>query len=164
MALNLNHVIIAGNLTRNPDVKTLANDRSVANFGIAINRRYKGADGEYKEEATFLDCEAWGRTAELIGQYLVKGSNCYLEGRLRLDQWDDKDGGKRSRVKVVVENVQFLGRPKSASSEGGEQAPAPVAAMAPGASPARPAMKPAGKTREAVSAYALPVDEDQPPF
>ncbi|MBA2480561.1 MAG: single-stranded DNA-binding protein [Planctomycetes bacterium] len=154
---------VAGNLTRNPDVKMLANDRSVANFSIAVNRRYKTADGESKEEATFLDCEAWGRIAELIGQYLIKGSNCYVEGRLKLDQWDDKDGRKRSRVKIMVENVQFIGRPKSADA-GGEA----VAASAPGpmhtAPPVRASAKPAPRTRETANAYALPVGEDQPPF
>jgi single-strand DNA-binding protein len=110
MALNLNHVQLAGHLTRDPQVRTLTGERCVAAFSLAINRRYKSADGEMKDEVTFLDCEAWGRTAELVGQYLTKGSPCYLDGRLKLESWQDKDGQKRSRVKVVVENVQFLGQ------------------------------------------------------
>ncbi|HYE04054.1 MAG TPA: single-stranded DNA-binding protein, partial [Planctomycetota bacterium] len=78
MSLNLNQVSLAGRLTRDPQVKALANDKVVADFGVAINRRWKGADGEAKEEATFLDIEAWGRTAELVGQYLAKGSPVYI--------------------------------------------------------------------------------------
>jgi single-strand DNA-binding protein len=118
MALNLNSVFLAGHLTRDPQVKTLANDRAVAEFGLAINRRYKTADGVPKEDSTFIDVEAWGRTAELVGQYLSKGSPCYLEGRLKLDSWQDKDGSKRSRLKVVADSVQFLGRPKNAEGGG----------------------------------------------
>ncbi|TVR13696.1 MAG: single-stranded DNA-binding protein [Planctomycetota bacterium] len=109
MAVNLNRVLLAGNLTRDPQVRFFANERAVANFSIATNRRYKGADGELKEETTFVDVEAWGRTAELVGQYLTKGQPCFLEGRLRLDQWEDKQtGAKRSRLLVVADSVQFL--------------------------------------------------------
>jgi single-strand DNA-binding protein len=113
MALNLNTVFLAGHLTRDPEVRPLAGEKVVTNFSLAINRRYKGADGEIKEESTFVDCEAWGRTAELVGQYLAKGSAAYVEGRLRLDSWQDKDGQKRSRLKVVVDSVQFMGPPKT---------------------------------------------------
>ena len=120
MSFNLNHVQLAGHLTRDPQVRVIANDRTVASFGIAINRRWKTPEGETKEDSTFVDCEAWGRQGELVGQYLAKGSPCYVEGRLRLDQWDDKDGSKRSRLKVVVDTVQFLGRGKE--REGGAQA------------------------------------------
>jgi single-strand DNA-binding protein len=112
MSLNLNHVLLAGHLTRDPQIRALANERCVASFSLAINRRYKGPDGEVKEEATFVDCEAWGRTAELVGQYLIKGSACYVEGRLKLDSWQDKDGQKRNRLKVVADTVQFIGRTK----------------------------------------------------
>ena len=120
MPFNLNHVQLAGHLTRDPQVRVIANDRTVASFSLAINRRWKTPEGETKEDSTFIDCEAWGRQGELVGQYLTKGSPCYLEGRLRLDQWDDKDGSKRSKLKVVVESVQFLGRAKE--REGGAQA------------------------------------------
>jgi len=110
MSLNVNHVILAGNLTRDPELRTLAADRAVANFAIAVNRRYKGPEGDLKEEVTFVEVEAWGRTAEVVGQYLTKGSPCYLEGRLKLDVWTDKDNQKRTRLKVVAETVQFLSR------------------------------------------------------
>lgn len=125
MSLNLNHVTLAGNLTRDPEVRFLANEQAVASFGLAINRRYKGKDGEKKEEATFVDCEAWGRTAELVGQYLTKGSPAYVEGRLKLDQWEDKDGQKRSKLKVVADSVQFLGS-KAKDEVSGEAPSTPV--------------------------------------
>lgn len=106
MALQLNNVALAGNLTRDPVVRYLANEQSVANFGLAINRKFKGADGQMKDDVTFVDCEAWGRTAEFIGQYLTKGKPVYLEGRLKLDTWE-KDGQKHYKLKVVADRVQF---------------------------------------------------------
>lgn len=109
MSLNLNHVTIAGNLTRDPEVRFLSNEQAVCNFGLAVNRRWKDKAGESKEEVTFIDCEAWGRTAELVAQYLKKGSPAYIEGRLKLDQWEDKDGKKQQKLRVVAESVQFLG-------------------------------------------------------
>jgi len=144
MSLNVNNVILAGHLTRDPEMRSLAGEKVVVNFGLAINRRFKGADGEIKEDSTFVDCEAWGRTAELIGQYLAKGSAAYVEGRLKLDSWQDKDGKNRSRLKVVVENVQFIGPPKAKSgAPTGETAEAgePVAAGVPAKRiPGRPAI------------------------
>lgn len=134
MALSLNRVQLAGHLTRDPQVRVVNDKNTVAAFSIAINRRYKTADGEYKEDATFVECEAWGRTAELVGQYLIKGSACYLEGRLRLDTWQDKDGQNRQRMKVVAEQVQFIGRPRTQGSpeEGAdEEVPATAAVPAP---------------------------------
>src|SRR4051812_5023989 len=117
MSLSLNKVTLAGNLTRDPQVRFFANERAVADFGLAVNRKYKANDGTLKEETTFVDIEAWGRTAELIGQYLTKGRACYVEGRLKLDSWEDKKGGqKRTKLKVVADNVQFLD-----SNRGGER-------------------------------------------
>lgn len=139
MSLNVNTVILAGHLTRDPEVRPLAGDKVVVNFGLAINRRYKGTDGEVKEDSTFVDCEAWGRTAELVGQYLAKGSAAYVEGRLRLDSWQDKDGKNRQRLKVVVENVQFVGPPKSRAAAPAE-GPEAVAAGTPARIPGRPAI------------------------
>jgi single-strand DNA-binding protein len=128
MALNLNTVLIAGHLTRDPAVKRLANDRTVADFGLAINRRYKGPDGELKEDATFVDIEAWGRTAELAGQYLNKGSPCFVEGRLKYETWQAKDGTRRTTLKVVAENIQFLrNKPKSGEEESEAEIAAPSA-------------------------------------
>jgi len=108
MAVSVNRVFLAGNLTRDPQVRFFANERAVADFGLAVNRRYRSQDGEQKEETTFVDCEAWGRTAELVGQYLTKGRAALVEGRLKFDSWEDKDGNKRNKLKVVASNVQFL--------------------------------------------------------
>ena len=117
MSLSFNRVLLAGNLTRDPQVRFFANERAVADFGLAINRRFKGPDGQLKEEVTFIDVEAWGRTAELVGQYLIKGSSCFVEGRLRLDAWDDKKTGeKRTKIKVVAEAVQFTGSKPSSNT------------------------------------------------
>lgn len=113
---NYNKVFLMGNLTRDIELKHVAGNQAVAEIGLAVNRRYKTKDGEDREETTFVDCEAWGRTAEVMKQYLSKGRPVFLEGRLKLDQWTDKDGQKRSKLRVVVENFQFIGGP--ASGEG----------------------------------------------
>lgn len=117
MTLNINTVMLGGNLTRDPETKSIGSSgKTVASFGIAINRKYKASDGEQKEETTFVDIEAWGRTAELAAQYLAKGSSVFIEGKLKLETWDDKDGNKRSKMKVVAESIQFVGPPKTGSS------------------------------------------------
>ncbi len=137
MSLNLNHVTLAGNLTRDPELRQIGADRVVASTGLAVNRRWKDqVSGEQREEATFIEIEAWGRTAELIGQYLKKGSPAYIEGRLKLDAWDDKESGqKRSKLKVIADNVQFLStRPAGETNEAAQAtstAPATSAASAP---------------------------------
>ena len=103
-----NRVIIAGNLTHDPETRQAGNS-TVADFGLAINRKYKSG-GEAKEETTFVDVECWGKTAELVSQYLSKGRQCLVEGRLRFELWEDQNGGgKRSKLKVVAESVQFIG-------------------------------------------------------
>ncbi|MGP1309304.1 MAG: single-stranded DNA-binding protein, partial [Phycisphaerales bacterium] len=108
MAGNFNKVFLMGNLTRDVEVRQLPSGGSVANIGLAVNRRFRTQDGQQREETTFVDCEAWGRTAEIMAQYLAKGRPVFIEGRLRLDQWQDKDGGNRSKLKVIVENFQFV--------------------------------------------------------
>lgn len=126
MAFNLNRVCIAGNLTRDPQLKMLPGDRAVAEFGVAINHKYKAADGTPKEETTFVDIEAWGRTAELCGQYLTKGRPVYLEGRLKFEKWQTQDGEKRQKLKVTAESVQFLGPAPSRDSAAPTTAGAPA--------------------------------------
>lgn len=108
MSIAINTTMLGGNLTRDPELRQIGTDKVVANFSLAINRRYKGNDGEMKEEVTYVECEAWGRTAELVGQCLTKGRACFVSGRLKQDLWEDKDGQKRSKMKVVVDSVQFL--------------------------------------------------------
>ena len=128
MALNLNRVLLAGNLTRDPELRCFANDRSVANFGLAVNRRTKGSDGQSHDEATFVDCEAWGKDADLIAKHLAKGRGIFIEGRLKLETWEDKtDGTKRSKLKIVVERFHFVDSAPSDRQPGDadETAPAP---------------------------------------
>jgi single-strand DNA-binding protein len=109
MSLFINNVQLAGNLTRDPQIRFLANETAVADFGLAINRRYRTKDGAQKEDTTFVDVECWGRTAELVGQYLTKGRNCFIEGSLKLDQWEAQDGSKRSKIRVRADRVHFIG-------------------------------------------------------
>ena len=102
-----NKTIIAGHLTRDPETRQ-AGSSSVCSFSIAVGRKFKGKDGQMQEETSFIDVEAWGKTGELVAQYLSKGSACLVDGRLKQDTWE-QDGNKRSKIKVVAESVQFLG-------------------------------------------------------
>jgi single-strand DNA-binding protein len=116
-------VTLIGNLTRDPQLKYLPSQTAVVEFGLAMNRRFKAANGEDREEATFVDCSAFGKTAEILNQYCQKGKLLYVEGRLKYDQWEDKQGGgKRSKLSVVIENFQFLGGREGGGGAGGRQA------------------------------------------
>lgn len=139
MAGNFNKVFLMGNLTRDVELKHTPNDQPVATFGLATNRKYRTREGEDRDEATFVDCEAWGRTAEVMSQYLAKGRPVFIEGRLKLDQWEDKETGKsRSKLRVVVENFQFVDSP-GGSRSGDRPAPAGAASrQAPVAAPHEP--------------------------
>ena len=106
--MNLNEVHLIGRITRDIELRKFPNGSSVAIFGLAINRNWKSKDGKKKEETTFVDCEAFGKQAEVLNQYASKGSPLYVGGRLKLDSWQDREGQKRSKLKVVVENFQFL--------------------------------------------------------
>ncbi|MHC5005436.1 MAG: single-stranded DNA-binding protein [Planctomycetota bacterium] len=131
---NYNKVLLMGNLTRDIELRQTPSGQAVANIGLAVNRRFRSSDGENREETTFVDCEAWGRTAEVMNEYLKKGRPVFIEGRLKLDTWQDKDGGNRSKLKVVVDNFQFIdsrggggaapsggGGPSYAASQAGAQ-------------------------------------------
>lgn len=115
---SFNKVILLGNLTRNPEQRTTPTGLIICKFSIAVSRTYKGQDGSQKEEVTYVDVDSFGKPAELIARYLTKGSPIFLEGRLRLDQWE-KDGEKRSRLTVILENFQFIStkRPEDVSSD-----------------------------------------------
>jgi len=116
---NLNKVMLIGNLTRDPEVRYTPKGTAVTDIGMAINRSYGTDDGDRKEETTFVDITFWGRQAEVLGQYMKKGRPLYVEGRLQLDTWDDKNSGqKRSKLKVVGENFQFLGSRGDGDGEG----------------------------------------------
>lgn len=104
-----NKVLLMGNLTRDVEIKQIGSGQSVANIGLAVNRRFRTQSGEDRDETTFIDCEAWGRQAEVMAQYLSKGRPVFIEGRLKLDTWQDKnDGSNRSKMRVVVEGFQFI--------------------------------------------------------
>jgi single-strand DNA-binding protein len=139
-----NKVILLGNLTRDPELRYTPKGQAVAKLGLAVNRSYKTETGEMKEEVTFIDIDAWGKQAELMGQYFKKGNPIFIEGRLKLDQWDDKTTGQKvSKLKVVMENFQFVGS-KGSDAGGGPGAPsAPASAPASRPAPRPPAAAPA---------------------
>jgi len=125
---NLNKVLLIGNLTRDPEVRYTPKGTAVADIGLAINRIWTNEQNQRQEETTFVDITLWGRQAELAQQYLTKGRGVFIEGRLQMDTWEDKQSGqKRSKLKVVAENLQFLPDGKGGSgppSMGGNSRPA----------------------------------------
>lgn len=135
---SFNKVILVGNLTRDPELRYTPKGTAIAKIGLAVNRVWTNEAGEKKEEVTFIDIDIFGRTAENVGQYMRKGRPILIEGRLKLDQWDDKQSGqKRQKLGVVAETVQFLG---SKDDAGGAPAAAPRSRQA--APPAAPAGEP----------------------
>ena len=123
--MNYNKVILAGNLTRDPELRTTPKGTAIAKFGLAINRNWTGEDGQKREEVTFVDVDAFGKQAEIVGKYFRKGRSVLVEGRLKLDQWDDKQTGqKRSRLGVVLESFSF-----GAAGEKSDAKPATQAAQ-----------------------------------
>ena len=136
---SFNKVILMGNLTRDPELRYTPKGTAIAKVGLAVNRVWTNEAGEKKEEVTFVDVDIFGRTAENVGQYMRKGRPMLVEGRLKLDQWDDKQTGqKRSRLGVVAETVQFLG----SAPGGGEGGAAPAAPRAARPAPGAPAAEP----------------------
>jgi len=118
---SFNKVLLMGNLTRDPQLTYLPSNTPVAEFGIATNRRFKKQDGSQGEEVMFIDCRAYARTAELINQYFQKGRPIFIEGRLDLDQWQDKEGNKRSKHRIFVEAFHFVDSRGGGAEGGGEQ-------------------------------------------
>ena len=147
---SFNKVVLVGNLTRDPELRYTPKGTAIAKIGLAVNRVWTNEAGEKKEEVTFVDVDVFGRTAENVGQYMRKGRPILIEGRLKLDQWDDKQTGqKKSKLGVVAETVQFLGSASGGEGGGGG-----------GAAPAAPrAPRPAASTAPA----AEPVEGDGPP-
>jgi single-strand DNA-binding protein len=122
---NLNKVMLIGNLTRDPELRVTPKGTSVAQFSLAVNRKWRDEAGRDMEEVTYVDLEAWGKAGETIAKYCTKGRPLFVEGRLRLDQWEDKTTKeKRSRMKIVVENFQFLGSGRDAAAAPSTNAPA----------------------------------------
>ena len=106
-----NRVLLMGNLTRNPEIRYTPSGTAVADLGLAINENFKNKAGETVEQTCFVDVVVWGRQAETSAEYLHKGSSVFVEGRLQLDQWENQQGEKRSKLRVRADRVQFLGAP-----------------------------------------------------
>lgn len=117
---NFNKVILAGNLTRDPQLSYLPSGSAVCEFGMAINRKWRPADGgDMREEVCFVDLRCYGKQAETLKQYMSKGKQLMVEGRLKYDQWEAKEGGKRSKLYVIVDTFQFLGAPGGGDRQSG---------------------------------------------
>lgn len=154
---SLNKVMLIGNVTRDPEIRYTPKGTAVAEVGLAINRVFTPEGGERREETTFVDITFWGRQAEIVAEYGKKGKPLYVEGRLQLDSWDDKQSGqKRSKLRVVGENFQFLGsRGEGGDSEGGGREQAPR-------STSRPASSAAPASRPTAPSHSEPEDDDIP--
>ena len=155
----LNKVFLIGNLTRDPELRVTPKGTAICSFGLAVNRQFRDESGNSRDETTFVDIEAWGKQGELVSKYLVKGNPCMVEGRLRFDSWEDKTSGqKRSKLKVVLDNVQFLSRaPGGAGAPAGEMGGEPV--EEPRSSP-----PPRSAVRPAPAPESAPGLEDDVPF
>jgi len=163
---NLNKVMLIGNLTRDPEVRYTPKGSAVTDIGLAINRNYTLDDGEKREETTFVDVTFWGRQAEVIGEYMKKGRPMYVEGRLNLDQWEDKTSGQaRTKLKVVGEGFQFLGGRDDNS--GGGQPQQPQYQQAPPqqqASPPQPQASPPQQQASPPQQQAAPPQQNYEPI
>ena len=163
---NFNKVFLMGNLTRDPQVSYLPSQTAVCELGLAVNRRWTSQDGQQKEEVSFVDVVAYGKQAETLGKYLRKGRPVFIEGRLKLDQWEAQDGTKRSKMRVVLEGFQFIdsragGEAGGADGGGAEGEPTARAPMRPAARPApRGPARPGPASAEPVEA---PQEETPPP-
>ncbi len=120
--MNYNKVLLIGNLTRDPELRYLNSGTAVCDLGLAVNRRFRKADGESGEETCFVDVVVWARQAENCNQFLRKGAGVFVEGRLTFDTWENQEGQKRSKHRVVADRVQFMPRPGAPTSESAEVA------------------------------------------
>lgn len=157
---NVNKVMLLGNITRDLEVRYTPKGTAVCDLGMAVNRIRTGDNGERIEEVTYVDVTLWGRQAELAGQYLAKGRSVFIEGRLQLDQWDDKQTGqKRQRLRVVGENMQFIGG-QTGQGGGGSDQPQSQSAGPPPQQQASPPSNQGG----AAAADSFDNDDDDIPF
>jgi len=155
-----NKVILMGNLTRDPEMRVTASGLSICKFGIAVSRKFKTADGEMKEETTFVDVDAFGRQAETLSKYMAKGRPIHLEGRLKLDQWENQQGEKRSKLGVILESFQFVG--SRGDSEGGSYSGNDGGTAYENTSPPPRTTQPAAANSNDGPAPADDIDEDVP--
>jgi single-strand DNA-binding protein len=164
---SFNRVMLLGNLTRDPQMRYLPSQTPVTDFGLACNRKFKTASGEQREEVLFVDCSAFGRQAEVINQYCTKGKPIFVEGRLKYDTWDDKNGGgKRSKLTVVVENFQLLGGRDGGApaGDGGHESSGDEGGGRPAPSRAPASRPPPSRGSASGPAASGPAAEPQPPF
>lgn len=117
--LNLNKAMIIGNATRDPELRTTPNGKSVASFAVATNRRYTDGSGEQREEVQYHEIVAWGKLAEIVNQYIQKGSKVYVEGRIQTRHWEGQDGNRRERTEIIADNIINLS-PRTGGSDYGE--------------------------------------------
>ena len=158
MARSFNQVILMGNLTRDPEVRQTPNGQSVCNFSLALNRSYKGGDGEWQEVTDYVDVLAWCPLGERVAQYVTKGRPVLVNGRLQSSSWE-QDGKKRTKVEVNAQDVTFLG----GRGEGGSDAPAASSSS----SSSAPASKPTAKKKDDVVIEDIgdePINLDDIPF
>jgi single-strand DNA-binding protein len=160
----LNKVLLIGNLTRDPELRVTPKGTAVCQFGLAVNRQYKDESGATRDETAFIDIEAWGKQGELVSKYLQKGSPAFIEGRLRFDSWEDKQSGqKRNKLKVVLENVQFLSRGGGAAAGTSGAGAGDAAAGGGGTEPsAEPPAPPSRGGAKPASAGPEKVEDDVP--
>lgn len=156
---SFNKVILMGNLTRDPELRVTPKGTAVCQIGIAVNSQYKDKDGNSREEVTFVDVDVFGRQAEVIAKYMNKGRPILVEGRLKLDSWETKEGEKRSKLKVILDNFQFVGSGPGRGGEGGGESSGGDHFEA-NTPPARPAAR-GGSSAPASSG---PIDEQDVPF
>lgn len=154
MARSFNQVILMGNLTRDPELRQTPGGQSVTSFSLALNRSFKGADGNWQEATDYVDVVAWGPLGERVAQYLTKGRPCLVNGRLQSRQWE-QDGQKRNKVEVVAQDVTFLGGAGEGGGSGGG---------APSAAPAKPASKPKKEDIVIEDIGDEPINLDDIPF
>ncbi len=133
MAKGFNKVILMGNLTRDPEVRTTPSGQSVTNFSLAVNRTWRSADGTNQESVSYIDCVAWGKTGEIIAQYMQRGRALLVSGRIDQRSWE-QDGQKRSKVEVIVEDFNFVGGGAGGDNGGGASVGASQASSASGSS------------------------------
>lgn len=168
MARSFNQVILMGNLTRDPELRQTPNGSSVTSFSLALNRSYKGSDGQWQEATDYIDVVAWGPLGERVAQYLSKGRPCLVNGRLQSRSWE-QDGQKRSKVEVVAQDVTFLGGGPGGDRSGGEGGGSysggnNASAPAPSSGPAKPS-KPAKKDDIVIEDIGdEPINLDDIPF
>jgi single-strand DNA-binding protein len=161
MSANFNRVILAGNLTRDPQLSYTAGNTPVCKFGLATNRKFRDRDNNTKEEVCFVDLTAFGKPAEIINQYMGKGRSILVEGRLHYHQWTDKEGKNRTKLEVIVENFTFLGDRQGGGAEGGGGAQRGGYNRA-AAGGGRPAAAPAGDDEPPIDDAPPPSDADIP--